>query len=177
MKAVTEIARELADREAIRDCLFRYCRGIDRMDESLLQDVYWPGAMDEHAGFVGTGEEFIAHAMQALAPLEQTMHALGNILIEISGDTAWVESYFQAFHRIPGEKEPWDLIVGGRYVDRMEKRDDVWRIGHRVVMIDWLRSFADSADWTDLPLGMSVKPGVHGPGDRSYDLRRETLGR
>ena len=176
MNTVTQVAQELADREAIRDCLFRYCRGIDRLDVDLLRDVYWPGAIDEHAGFVGTGDEFIAHAAQALSPLEQTTHNLGNILIEVAGETAWSEAYFHAFHRIPGDQGPWDLIVGGRYVDRMEKRDDVWRIAHRVVMIDWLRSYPDSADWSNLPLGMTVKPGDHSTADRSYDLRGAALG-
>ena len=28
--------RDLLDREAIRECLYRYCRGIDRLDEAGL---------------------------------------------------------------------------------------------------------------------------------------------
>jgi hypothetical protein len=40
---------ELADREAIRDCLYRYCRGIDRCDAGLLQSAFWPDALDSHA--------------------------------------------------------------------------------------------------------------------------------
>lgn len=40
---------ELLDREAIRDCLYRYCRGIDRGDEAALRSTYWPDAHDNHA--------------------------------------------------------------------------------------------------------------------------------
>src|SRR5438105_2984508 len=35
-RKVSEIALELADREAIRDCLLRYPRAIDRIDIDLL---------------------------------------------------------------------------------------------------------------------------------------------
>ena len=55
-RKVAQIAAELADREATRDCLFRYCRGIDRADPDLLRTVYWPGAMDYHTCVTGTGE-------------------------------------------------------------------------------------------------------------------------
>jgi hypothetical protein len=34
---------ELMDREMIRDCLYRYCRGIDRADEAMLRSACWPG--------------------------------------------------------------------------------------------------------------------------------------
>jgi hypothetical protein len=172
MKTVTEFATELADREAIRDCLYRYCRGIDRLDEDLLHDVYWPDAIDEHAGFVGSGDEFIVHVVKALGPLDQTMHAIQNILIEMDGTVARCETYFHAFHRIPEEGGPRDLIVGGRYLDRMEKRGDVWRIAYRTVMIDWMRYYEDSMDWSNLPLGMAIDPGERKPADRSYALLR-----
>jgi hypothetical protein len=32
-----------------------------------------------------------------------------------------------------------DYWVGGRYMDRMEKRDGVWRIATRIGMTDWTR--------------------------------------
>ena len=175
MKTVTQFAGELADREAIRDCLFRYCRGIDRLDDELLHDVYWQDAIDEHAGFIGSGEEFIVHVFKALGPLDQTMHALQNILIEIDGDVARIESYFHAFHRIPEAAGPRDLIVGGRYLDRMEKREDIWRIAYRTVMIDWMRHYPDSMDWNNLPLGMTIAPGKRKPADRSYELLHATV--
>ena len=33
----------LLDREAIRDCLYRYCRGIDRADEAALRSTLLAG--------------------------------------------------------------------------------------------------------------------------------------
>jgi hypothetical protein len=47
--------RELSDREAIRDCLMRYCHGVDRCDEPMIRDVYWPEATDEHGMLSGKG--------------------------------------------------------------------------------------------------------------------------
>ena len=43
----------LLDREAIRDCLYRYCRGIDRADEAALRSAYWPDATDCHGAWNG----------------------------------------------------------------------------------------------------------------------------
>jgi hypothetical protein len=170
-RIVADFQAELADREAIRDCLMRYSRGIDRRDPELLRGVYWPGAVDEHLDFVGTGEDFIDYVIPALSRMDQTMHLLGNILIDIQGDEASVETYFQAFHRLrlDGE-ERRDFEAAGRYVDRFAKRDDEWRIARRVVIIDWFRAYPDSADWSNGVLGNRTEPGGHKPDDRSYAL-------
>jgi hypothetical protein len=45
---VAAIAAQLADREAIKHCVLRYCRGLDRLDEAMLREVYWPEAIDDH---------------------------------------------------------------------------------------------------------------------------------
>lgn len=50
---LSQIREEMADREAIRDCLYRYARGVDRCDEELLRSAYWENAMDDHCLFVG----------------------------------------------------------------------------------------------------------------------------
>ncbi|AMK19985.1 MULTISPECIES: nuclear transport factor 2 family protein [Sphingobium] len=171
--SVAKFQTELADREAIRHCLLRYCRGVDRLDRSLLDTVYWPGAIDDHINFVGSGEEFVDHVLVALQPMHQTQHLLGNMLIELDEADAAADSetYFQAFHAIPREDGTvWDLLVGGRYVDRFEKRDDQWRIAARTVIIDWFREYPDSGDFAARPIGLEIKPGTRAPDDRSYDL-------
>ena len=58
--------QEVLDREAIRDCLYRYCRGIDRCDEATLLSAYWPGAIDDHVFFKGPVEKFVKFALPFL---------------------------------------------------------------------------------------------------------------
>lgn len=67
------------------------------MDAELVLAVYWPDAVDDHLEFSGSPDEFVAYCMPLMATMEQTSHLLGNTLIEIEGDSAAVESYFQAF--------------------------------------------------------------------------------
>jgi len=49
-KTVAAFGLELADREAIRDCLTRYARANDRCDEALRASVFWPDATTEYEG-------------------------------------------------------------------------------------------------------------------------------
>ena len=45
-----------------------------------------------------------------------------NHWIDIEGDAAVGESYVIAYQQIAGE-EPQDVMTGGRYIDRYERRD------------------------------------------------------
>ena len=167
IRKVSQIRDELADREAIRDCLFRYCRGTDRADPDLLRTVYWPGAMDHHTGFEGTGEDFIEWALPRLALLEQKVHMIGNILIDLDGDTAKVETYLWSVSISPGD-EPRQSVVAGRYLDRFEKRDDEWRIAERWVVHDWFDDTLAGNDWSVGPFGMAgLLRGANGAEDKS----------
>lgn len=165
---VAQIREEMADREAIRDCLYRYCRGIDRMDGGLLASAYWPGAMDHHSGFTGTVEQFIDWAIPRLAAMEQSVHMIGNVLIRIEGDAAKVESYLWSVSVVPGD-EPRRVITCGRYNDRFEKRDDEWRIAERWVVHDWYEEAPNMGDWSVGPFGMAgLLRGAAMPDDKSY---------
>jgi ketosteroid isomerase-like protein len=174
VKKVSTISTELADREAIRDCLTTYCRGIDRRDVDLVREVYWPDATDDHAMMPPmSAQEFISNMeqMRNSKDLEATQHLLSNILIDVVGTTAYVESYVNAYHRFRRDNgERYDLVAGARYLDRMEKRDDEWRIARRVVKIDWLREYEDSADLENGFQGVPFVPGGHKPHDASYEL-------
>lgn len=56
---IESLVRELKDRQDIRDCLVRYCRGVDRFDREMVRSAYHPDAMDDHGDFVGGVENFI----------------------------------------------------------------------------------------------------------------------
>lgn len=160
--------QELLDREAIRDVVLRYCRAVDRCDEELLRSVYWPDAIDHHGVASGTVEELVASLMPILRSTDQNSHQIGNILIELAAPRAAVESYVLAYHRLRTDQGPQDLFVGARYVDRMEKRGEEWRIAERRVLYDWFRFLDGSADWTRGLLGDPLPMGKRHPEDPSY---------
>ena len=58
------MVQELHDREAIRDCVARYCRGVDRFDRELILSAFHPDATDEHGKFVGNPREFVAWELE-----------------------------------------------------------------------------------------------------------------
>jgi hypothetical protein len=139
--------REMMDRQEIVDLLFRYTRAIDRLDRELLLSVYWPDATDDRGFFQGTAQEFADFAIPLLATMRTSQHLMGQTLIEFEGPTlAFGEIYFLAQHRT--ESEPGEeLFIGGRYVDRYEKRGAEWRIAHRSELNDWARTVPAADTW------------------------------
>ena len=142
--------QSLLDREAIRDCIYRYCRGIDRVDEALLRASYWPDATDCHGPYQGSASGFVDWAMARLASAGRGVHFVGNILIELHGNAAAVESYFRAVQEsTDANGKVQHLRLWGRYADRFEKRDGEWRVIARVVIYDAIEQ-AQSEPQTDL---------------------------
>lgn len=133
--------QELLDKEAIRDCLYRYCRGIDRADEAVLRSAYWPDAHDRHGAYVGDVEGFIAQALPRLRSGGRGVHQISNILVELLGDWAAVESSFFALQS-SSAAPTLETFLCGRYLDRFEKRQGQWRVAERTVVYDWIEERA-----------------------------------
>lgn len=130
----------LIARQEIAEVIYRYARGIDRLNFDLVRDCYHPDAYDDHGSFSGSVEEFIVAAKNFLARWTATQHFMGNMLIEVDGDKAKAETYAVAYHRredVNGNGK--DDVMGIRYVDRFERRNNSWRIAHRVVATEWRR--------------------------------------
>lgn len=130
------------DKQDIYEVLMRYCRGCDRGDEELLASVFHPDAVDDHdAGDISNnGREFAVRvARNARLNPHPSMRVICNVLIDLDGDVAHVESYFFGVSRAERETGLTDDILGGRYIDRFERRDGEWKIAHRVVVRDWNR--------------------------------------
>jgi ketosteroid isomerase-like protein len=130
----------LIARQEIADVVYSYARGIDRFDFELVRSCYHPDAYDDHGAFRGNVDEFIAAAKDFLPRWTATQHFMGNMLIEVDGDTARAETYAVAYHRLDDKAgNGKDDIMGIRYVDRFEKRQGEWKIAHRVVCNEWRR--------------------------------------
>ena len=136
MDAATEVRLlEMLDRQDIVDCLHRYARGMDRFDRELLLSAYHSDAIDDHGSFVGSPVEFWDH-FHAKHTKYNTghHHSLSNFSIELQGSTAHTETYY-LFESINADDSI--TLHGGRYFDRMEKRDDQWKIAARVSIVEW----------------------------------------
>ncbi len=170
----TEDARltELLDREAIRDCIYRYCRGIDRADEAALRSSYWPDATDRHGPYAGPVEGFFQWAREVFKTDARNVHQVSNVLIEFSdATTAAVESYFNALQRGAGKDGVVrQFLLAGRYCDRFEKRDGAWRVAKRVVAYDWVEEQPVPDGSEEARFGPRQPIGAKFPDDSVYQL-------
>ena len=138
------------DKSEIAEVLAKFARSIDRIDENLLRSIlHHDATLDLGPGvFQGTGSDYVRWVMGVVQGIRSSHHLIGTIRIELEGDTALVESYFQAHIRIEKPIGREDVFLGGRNLDRFERRPSgaagVWKIVHRKQILDWARTEAAS---------------------------------
>ena len=140
---------ELLDKQAITEVLTRYFRSVDRGDVETLRSCYLPGATEDHGGlWEGPAEQYVdSIAASATHPKSLTSHVLSNVLIELHGDVADVESYATTFARVKSDGQRFDCFVGARIVDRMERREGRWGIAHRQLLWEWNLDVPTNETW------------------------------
>jgi hypothetical protein len=159
----------LLARDQIRDCTARLARGEDRRNAELISTCFWPDAKVDLGVFVGSFAEYLAWVVPGAPSIPVTLHTLGQGVIELRGDVASVETHVTAYHRIDMGAEERDIVLGGRYLDRMERRGGQWRIAHRTMLYDWSSDNGKSADWTQGLFGMAfVSPHAVGRARGDY---------
>jgi len=166
--SLEQALHEILARNQIHDALMRYCRGVDRLDRALILSAYHPGARDNHGSFDGPAEEFAEWVIERHTNnIVSCTHFVGNVLIQLDGDTAQCESYVIAFHRVPVNGVLQDLMGFGRYVDRFELRNGAWKIADRYVIFDKDRLEPVAGQW-DGPLTQALIKGRRDGEDASY---------
>ena len=136
--------KELMDRQAILDCLNRYARGLDRRDPDVLRSAFHPDATDHHGGHIDyhpAADSLIADWEIRDADRAFSQHLLLNTSIDLDGDTAHTETYFQLIVGLSPDVRPDSpglSVSGGRYVDRFERREGEWRIARRVLIVEYM---------------------------------------
>ena len=134
---MTDLLTLVADRQAITDQIYRYCRAMDRIDHQLGYSIWHDdGTADYAPNYQGTGHGFIDHVCAQHAGLQQHSHQMSNIIIELDGDKAASESYVTATLRIDRGGKLMQMNVISRYVDRWSKRDGRWALDHRQAVME-----------------------------------------
>jgi len=135
MEATQAALQLLLDKDAVREVSLRYTRGIDRHDDNLLASAYHVDAKDDHGAFIGSGKDFVEHANRVHCEnWVHHQHYVTNQFVDLDGDTAHCESYFMAVLKRP---DGTCDFVGGRYIDRIDRRDGVWAVADRICMVEW----------------------------------------
>jgi hypothetical protein len=165
-----QVVRELADKQAIRDVLTRYCRSMDRMDRDLALAVWHPGGTCEYVDmFEGTGAGFVDWVWKAHEGMLRHSHQITNVLIDVDGDHAVSEAYVTVALWSPPVESPSEIISRGRYLDRWSFRDGRWAIDHRVHVQDLMTMTPIPASSLE---GMSAR-SRRDRDDPSYELFKE----
>lgn len=164
---------ELLSRQDIFDCIKRVSRAIDRFDEELFVSGFHEDAVIDAGAFVGTPRKVYAGGRE-LHDVGQvsTLHHLTNHTCDIDDDVAHAETYFffVGLNRTGGN---W--MAGGRYADRLERREGLWKIAFRCTLLEWSGLVAESqvplfADVPDLGLN-----GLSSRGDNDPSYRRPLI--
>lgn len=121
----------LAEREIYR-CLVRFARAMDYRDWGALDAIVSPDASaDLGQGVVHGRREIVAFMRSFLDDCGPTQHLLGNVMIDVQGDTAQSSCYVSDMHKGTGDKAEATFATLGEYHDTWERVGGGWRMTHR----------------------------------------------
>ncbi len=168
--------QEMLDHHEITQLLAEYVHGCDRCDTGAMASVYWDDSWDDHGVTQASGAEFAKIMTEGRIPKDSLTlsHLMGQSLIEIEGDEAGAETYFIAvtLSASPDGTQRCNQL-GGRYVDRLERRERQWKIKHRTAVRDWSVTVKVEEDQFAKAL---LTPGQRSNADPSYSALRRKHG-
>jgi hypothetical protein len=175
-RSIAERLDLLESRIQIEEVLHAYARGVDRVDEELWRYCFWPDATSRHADIPEcNSQEFITDRLEfrRRSNIKSTRHGISNVSIEIEGDIAFSECYYTSTHRRMNEAgtDEEDYYSHGRYLDRFERRQGVWKIVMRRTLHEFQRT-EPRAD-TSLATADPESVGHLKPHDPYYAMRAD----
>jgi hypothetical protein len=129
---------ELSDRAEISDVLVRYAEGLDRRDLDAVRSCFAPDVRAEYAGVVlEPGVDALVEHVAIVSTFAGSMHLLGNVVVELDGDTAHSTCRCVAYvlRETPGGVRLF--MRGLTYEDRWSRLDARFRIIERRHVPEW----------------------------------------
>jgi hypothetical protein len=159
----------MIDEFQLQKLVHSYCRAVDRGDIEQLKDLYHSDAVDAHGGFsAGTADQFLQELIAARPYLRTMQHNITTVNFAISGHVAEGEIYSIAVHTLAGKGRDIDVVVGGRYLDKYEKRDGIWKFIERTIVTDWARVADPSTTDMSHPITKDTLKGSLDEDDPSF---------
>jgi len=133
-----ETLHRVADKQAITEQLYRYCRAVDRIDIPLGHSVWHEDATADYGAefYQGPGKPVIDLICKSHEGLISHSHMVTNVIIDLDGNRAGSEAYIYGTMRIERDGRLMQMGVWGRYLDAWERRDGRWAIVSRRVVFD-----------------------------------------
>jgi SnoaL-like protein len=161
--------QDLLDEHQLTRLVHAYCRAVDRGDLELVRSLYHRDAVDSHGAFSGGSvDEFVKRLAAARPHLRSMQHHVTTVNFAVSGTVAEGEIYTIATHTLISGPRDVDVTVGGRYLDKYEKRDGAWGFVERAIVTDWARVADPSPVEFGHPLTRDSPRGTPGADDPSH---------
>ena len=128
----------LDERDITRLC-YRYGSTLDDRDWAGLRTCFTDDAVTEYEGLGEfAGYEAIEKVCQAaLVPLDRSHHMIGNVVVQVDGDTATAQCYLHAQHVKAGTPGGDLYVIAGRYTDTLARTPAGWRFTRRRLETWW----------------------------------------
>jgi ketosteroid isomerase-like protein len=166
-----ELSQEVIDEFQLRKLVHAYCRAVDRGDIESLRSLYHHDAVDKHGEFsAGTVDQFLEELTAARPYIRAMQHHITTVNFVIAGDAAEGEIDTIAVHTLAGRDHDVDLLIGGRYLDKYERREGAWKIGKRTIVTDWAQIRDPSAMDMSHPITKGTLKGRLDASDPSYEF-------
>ncbi len=136
--------QSLLDRAAIHDLLTRYFQGLDRSDPAQVRGCFTEDIRAHYDKRTPTrGLDEMMKSLENFNKLRDgrmriTNHFMGNLHFSLlEGDVAETEANAIAFLVEPVNGAEVVSMRSLRYLDRMRRQENGWRISDRIHTLDW----------------------------------------
>lgn len=132
-----------ADEADIRALIVAYAERLDAGDLDAVAALFERGAFRSARGgapLVGREavrrqyEPVIRYSEAGSGSTPRTRHVLGNLVVDVEGDTATARCTFTVLQAVP--PGPLQAVLAGRYHDRFARDGGAWCFAERVVHPD-----------------------------------------
>lgn len=127
----SELDRLLSEREIERN-LQAFARGMDARDWAAVRSIMTDDAVGEFGRGTEVGADRVVDSIREFLDVcGPTQHLLGNIVVEVDGETARSHAYVSDMHLGAGDRSTITFSTLGEYHDDWVRIDGRWRMTAR----------------------------------------------